>query len=184
MDAIIHMDSDAIVTGSLVPLWWELEMMTKDQFVGISRVRAVNNNYYPDHDRMYKSRFIVYSTKIITKHQKVYPIAKFKNAFVIDFPHLQPKAASAGLLVMNLTRMREFDWEQKVIQVYNDYSKKTAMNDQWALNILVYNNPGIIYITFSKLRNNDKNMLAIWYVSQIYTGYFRVTFTFSCMIAK
>lgn len=70
MDSIIHLDSDVIVTGSLVKLWQELEMMKEDQFIAVSRVRAVNNNHYSEIDDMYKSMFTTLPAKLLRLTEK------------------------------------------------------------------------------------------------------------------
>lgn len=68
---------------------------------------------------------------------------KFKDA-----PYVPPKGVNSGVLVMNLTRMREFDLTTKLTRVYEDYSKFVELHDQKVLNIMLYFNPGEY---FSKL---------------------------------
>lgn len=48
---------------------------------------------------------------------------------------------------MNLTRMREYQWEDKVSRTFKDYSEMAVVDDQVILNIVLYYDPGKYYIT-------------------------------------
>lgn len=47
---------------------------------------------------------------------------------------------------MNLTKMREYGWEDKISRAFEDYSKVKTVTDQAILNIVLYYNPGEINI--------------------------------------
>jgi UDP-xylose:glucoside alpha-1,3-xylosyltransferase len=71
------------------------------------------------------------------------------NWFFENYRELQPiigeYGANDGVLLMNLTRMREYDWVSKVVEIHNLYSKdqKEYYFDQGLINILLNKNSGI-----------------------------------------
>lgn len=61
---------------------------------------------------------------------------------------------NSGVMLMNLTRMRQFRWREKIISIYKQYKQKLTWGDQDILNIVFHNHPGTfsLYITvWSKL---------------------------------
>ncbi len=59
-------------------------------------------------------------------------------------PHVKPRGFNAGLLVMNLTRMRKLRMAAKLTRIYDDYSKFTKiLSGQRVMNILLYFNFGL-----------------------------------------
>ncbi len=59
---------------------------------------------------------------------------------------MRPKGLNSGLLLMNLTKMREYQLEDKVSQTFKDYSKISLVHDQAILNILLHYHPGNFFI--------------------------------------
>ncbi len=60
-----------------------------------------------------------------------------------DIPHVAPKGVNSGMIVMNLTKMREYNWQTRIVRLYDDYTKITDyMEDQRLLNIILYYDPG------------------------------------------
>lgn len=112
VDSVIYMDTDTIVTGNVAELWNNLHKMRKKQFMGVVR------NHKPEEPVKYK----VYGC--------------FKT------PYLKPLGLNAGLMIMNLTKMRAYGWEEKMLKVYREYSRKTKLEDQILLNILTKLDPG------------------------------------------
>lgn len=77
--------------------------------------------------------------------------------FFSDTPYPSPKGVNSGILLMNLTKMRAFKFEEKFTRAYVDYSKIARLNPQKTLNILLYYNPGLYYpvpCNFNFLSNN------------------------------
>lgn len=109
MDSIIHLDSDMIVTGNIWKIWSLFEDFQGRELVGIARSNEANDTHYK---KMYQHWFS-------------------------DIPHPPPKGVNAGLLLMNLTQMREYNWEQKFLQVYQDYSEVFNLTGQRTVNILL-----------------------------------------------
>ncbi|KAL1419516.1 hypothetical protein MTO96_025260 [Rhipicephalus appendiculatus] len=60
-------------------------------------------------------------------------------------PFLQPFALNAGLLMMNLTRMRSFDLEGRVIQLNEEFKGRIPLADQDLLNIVFARYPQGIF---------------------------------------
>lgn len=55
-------------------------------------------------------------------------------------PYYGPLGVNSGVMLMNLTRMREFDWESQILPIYKDYRLKITWGKLievfWFLNIL------------------------------------------------
>lgn len=49
---------------------------------------------------------------------------------------------NSGVMLMNLTRMREFEWEKKIFPIYEKFKNKITYGDQDLINILFYYFPG------------------------------------------
>jgi UDP-xylose:glucoside alpha-1,3-xylosyltransferase len=71
------------------------------------------------------------------------------NWFYRNYKNLQPLigkyGANAGILLMNLTRMREFGWSTQVMKIHNEYNvnQKKYFADQGLINIILVSNPGM-----------------------------------------
>lgn len=79
-------------------------------------------------------------------------MSKFNLLFILlcyfkATPHVPPRGVNSGLLVQNLTRMREFGMPEKLGRIYGDYSKFTkVLSGQRVLNILLFFNPGKLFL--------------------------------------
>ena len=49
---------------------------------------------------------------------------------------------NSGVMLMNLTRMREFHFEKKILPIYKTYKYNITWGDQCLLNILFHFHPG------------------------------------------
>lgn len=47
---------------------------------------------------------------------------------------------------MNLTRLREFEWEEKIIPIYKEYKLKLTWGDQDLINILFFYHPDKLFV--------------------------------------
>lgn len=66
--------------------------------------------------------------------------------FFKTLPFPPPKGLNAGIVLMNLTKMREYKFTEKINRIHNDYypaNKDIDMNDQHLLNILLYFDSGL-----------------------------------------
>lgn len=110
-----------IVTGNIGKLWERLGLMTGEQLVGVARNNEPEDRNYGWLD---------------------------KEGFG-DIPHVAPKGLNSGMMLMNLTRMREYGWEERLTRLYRDYAKIVRLNDQRLLNIMLYYDPGkyIVIVT-------------------------------------
>ena len=43
---------------------------------------------------------------------------------------------NSGVMLMNLTRMRQFGWEKYVVPIYHEYKNKIVWGDQDIINIV------------------------------------------------
>lgn len=51
---------------------------------------------------------------------------------------------NSGVMLMNLTRMREFHWVDYVIPIYKKYKLKITWGDQDIINIIFHFHSGIL----------------------------------------
>ena len=65
-----------------------------------------------------------------------------KNA---TYPYYGKFGLNSGVILMNMTRMREFDFVNKIVTIFNKYKNQIKWGDQCLLNILFQLNPGKLY---------------------------------------
>lgn len=53
---------------------------------------------------------------------------------------------NSGVMMMNLTRMREFDWTQRMWPIYKKYQTALTWGDQDIINIVFAGNPEKLYV--------------------------------------
>lgn len=57
-------------------------------------------------------------------------------------PYYGPLGVNSGVMLMNLTRMRQFNWEAQVLPIHKEYKLRITWGDQDIINILFYYYPG------------------------------------------
>lgn len=57
-------------------------------------------------------------------------------------PFYGPMGLNSGVMLMNLTRMRKFKWEEYILPLYKEFKLKITWGDQDLINILFYYHPG------------------------------------------
>ncbi len=63
-------------------------------------------------------------------------------------PYPKPRGLNTGVLLMNLTRMRKYGWEDKLLNIWFDAEKmqpRFTLTDQERINILLYFNPDLLF---------------------------------------
>jgi lipopolysaccharide biosynthesis glycosyltransferase len=63
-------------------------------------------------------------------------------------------------MLMNLSRLRTFDWERKAIKFYEEYKKDLVFGDQDIINIIFHYYPGTYKL---KKWNHHHKILAFSY---------------------
>jgi len=61
-------------------------------------------------------------------------------------PYYGDLGVNSGVMLMNLTRMRHFQWEKYVIPVYQEYKTKITWGDQDIINIVFHFHPEKLYV--------------------------------------
>lgn len=61
---------------------------------------------------------------------------KFNNLFKLFI------GVNSGVMLMNLTRMRAFQWKAYVVPIYKKYKLKITWGDQDIINIIFHYHPG------------------------------------------
>lgn len=60
-------------------------------------------------------------------------------------PFYGKNGMNSGVMLMNLTRMREFDWTKKILEAYHKYKLSITWGDQDLLNIVFHDHPELLY---------------------------------------
>lgn len=53
---------------------------------------------------------------------------------------------NSGVMLMNLTKMREFKWEEKILPIYKEFRLKITWGDQDLINILFFFHPDKLFV--------------------------------------
>ncbi|XP_046396531.1 glucoside xylosyltransferase 1 [Ischnura elegans] len=61
-------------------------------------------------------------------------------------PYYGPLGVNSGVMLMNLTRMRQFNWNEYVVPIYKEYKLKITWGDQDIINIIFHFHPDKLYI--------------------------------------
>ncbi|XP_052867386.1 glucoside xylosyltransferase 2 [Anopheles cruzii] len=61
-------------------------------------------------------------------------------------PYYGELGVNSGVMLMNLTRMREFAWEDHILPIYREYRLQLVWGDQDILNVLFHYNPDRLYV--------------------------------------
>ncbi|EDO39657.1 predicted protein [Nematostella vectensis] len=61
-------------------------------------------------------------------------------------PYYGKLGLNSGVMLMNLTRMRSFGWQEKILPIYNKYRFDITWGDQDILNILFHYHPELVYV--------------------------------------
>lgn len=75
-------------------------------------------------------------------------------------PYYGTLGVNSGVMLMNLTRMRQFKWEEHVLPIHKEYKLRITWGDQDIINILFYYYPGIF--TFLTLENVNKIIVTVF----------------------
>ena len=60
------------------------------------------------------------------------------------FPDLFFKGLNAGVMLLDLKRMRESNWEWEITNIYHKYYKQIVYSDQDIINIFFATHPGTL----------------------------------------
>lgn len=114
-DSIIYLDTDALVLSDITDLW-----------------------------SIFK-RFDEWQIFACANETDVYVSSNWYQRNSVRFPFYGVSGFNSGVLLMNLTRMRDFRFVDKATLVYEQYGHVTFLVDQDILNILAFFHPEITY---------------------------------------
>ena len=63
-------------------------------------------------------------------------------------PYYGPLGVNSGVMLMNLTRMRQINWNKDVYPIYKKYRYDITWGDQDILNIMFHFKPGKLFLMF------------------------------------
>lgn len=61
-------------------------------------------------------------------------------------PYYPPLGVNSGVMLMNLTRMRQFNWTERILPIYDTYKLKLVWGDQDIINILFHFHPEKLFV--------------------------------------
>ncbi|KAK6629917.1 hypothetical protein RUM43_003738 [Polyplax serrata] len=73
------------------------------------------------------------------------PLTGWYNRFA-RHPFYKPLGVNTGVMLMNLTRMRKFEWERYLLPIYKEYKLRIPWGDQDIINIIFHFHPDKLYI--------------------------------------
>ncbi|KAG0713148.1 Glucoside xylosyltransferase 2 [Chionoecetes opilio] len=120
-DALIFLDTDVLFLRPPEYLWGHIHNFTTEQAIGIAPCPL---HVWP----------------AVQKGKAPYTLRK-EGQEKVKFPTYGSSGLNAGVLLMNLTRIRSFEggWTESVINIVKKYGNKLALADQDILNILFSN---------------------------------------------
>ncbi len=88
------------------------------------------------------------------------PYSTFYKAYYKLQPLIGKYGAWSGNLLLNLTRMRDFGWLNKLIEIHDYYTKNNIQYyfDQGLINILLTSYPGKVSFIFKNYKKNNSNI--------------------------
>uniref|UniRef100_A0A0P5MIN9 UDP-D-xylose:beta-D-glucoside alpha-1,3-D-xylosyltransferase n=1 Tax=Daphnia magna TaxID=35525 RepID=A0A0P5MIN9_9CRUS len=63
-----------------------------------------------------------------------------------NHPYYGKFGGNAGVMLMNLTKMRQFGWEKYIIHVYEQYQNRMMWGDQDLINVIFHFHPEKLYV--------------------------------------
>lgn len=61
-------------------------------------------------------------------------------------PYYEPLGVNSGVMLMNLTRMREFKWQEHILPIFQQYRLQLVWGDQDIINILFHFHRDKLYV--------------------------------------
>ncbi|VEN59657.1 unnamed protein product [Callosobruchus maculatus] len=80
---------------------------------------------------------------LVPEHED--PNVGWYNRFA-KHPYYGKLGVNSGVMLMNLTRMRAFQWKEYVVPIYKKYKLKITWGDQDIINIIFHYHPDKLYI--------------------------------------
>ena len=77
-----------------------------------------------------------------------YESEDFSNSWYHRFakhPYYGSYGLNSGVMLMNLTRMRAFGWNDKLEPILQKYRSKVVWGDQDIINVIFHYNPGLTF---------------------------------------
>lgn len=116
-DTVIYLDSDSISLNSIESLWRLFKEFNATQMIGLTQLE--------DSEDLNK---------------------KTKYRLSTPFPTFGELRVSNSVMLMNLTRMKQFNFVEKIINIRNKWKPDDSYEDQDVLNILFHNQQGLVYL--------------------------------------
>ncbi len=113
INELIYLDFDIVFLSPVEELWKYFGQMSSTQMIGI-----VRESYHNEFGWFYKGGRKRYKS----------------------IPYIPPVPFNAGVLLMNLTRMRNFEWSSKSMEIFESYKEilvETKTADQGLINIFL-----------------------------------------------
>ncbi|CAG0885232.1 unnamed protein product [Darwinula stevensoni] len=84
-----------------------------------------------------------------------------------QIPFYGPSGLNAGVLLMNLTRMRSFDWGRQIMTLHSKYQSQYHFGDQDIINIVGHIHPEFIYLLPCRFNFRPMHCLSLTHCTRI-----------------
>ncbi|GAV02827.1 hypothetical protein RvY_13345 [Ramazzottius varieornatus] len=111
LDAIIYIDTDVFAVSPIEKFWEIFKSMNGTQFMAVVAEAGGHPDIWPWYGRVSRT------------------------------PYVGASGLNAGVIPMNLTRMRRFGWEDEVLAAYEKYESDFKLIDQDLVNIVLHDHP-------------------------------------------
>lgn len=111
-ELVIYLDTDCLVLADIAGLWRTFEKFDSKQMFAL------------------------------TNESDVYVRNNWYARYSANFPFYARFGLNSGVLLMNLTRMRDFNFVDKLTRIFHHYRHAIRFFDQDVLNVFSYFNPG------------------------------------------
>lgn len=129
------MDTDTIFLTSPERIWHQFNFMNESHLAALALQNEEDTpGWYHD-----------FSSRIPFYGNSGKPITSFLY-LIINYQLLNNTGLNTGVMLMNLTRMRQFSWQQKTVSYYKEFEAQIEIGDQDVINILFHYNPKLLYV--------------------------------------
>ncbi|MCL4143193.1 UNVERIFIED_CONTAM: hypothetical protein GTU68_049803, partial [Idotea baltica] len=125
VDSLIYVDTDVVFLATLESLWSHMGRMNSSHMAGLS----------PEHEDA--------ATGWYNRFAKHPYYGRLGEYFVAYYGRL---GVNSGVMLMNLTRLRAFGWEEYLVPIEKEFHAKLSWGDQDIINIIFHYHPDKLYL--------------------------------------
>lgn len=137
VDSLLYVDTDILFLRPIEEIWGFFSRMSNQQMAGMAYESEPYQGWYS------KQRNVPYFGNA---GQTIFTAISNQLRCVYRYILKYFLGVNSGVMLMNLTRMRQFGWYDKVITTHSKWKKSLKLHDQDILNIIFHYEPEKLYI--------------------------------------